>query len=105
VLGILPAHFARSRLRMEAFYVGGALFLLLNIVAGLVRLVRGPTAADRIASMQLFGTAGVAAILLLAEASGDPTFRNVALVFALLAAMTIIVFVKRVWIPRAPESP
>jgi multicomponent Na+:H+ antiporter subunit F len=86
---------------MEAFYLGVAVFLVLNVVAGLARLVRGPTAADRIASMQLFGTAGVATILLLAEATGDATFRNVALVFALLAAMTIVVFVKRVWSPGA----
>jgi hypothetical protein len=45
-----------------------ALFLLLNVVAGLVRIARGPTPADRIVAAQLFGTTGVAILLLLAQA-------------------------------------
>jgi multicomponent Na+:H+ antiporter subunit F len=85
---------------MTTFYIGVSLFLVLNIVGGLVRLVRGPTAADRMLSVQLFGTAGVAALLLLAEAAAEPAFRDVALVFALLAALATIVFVKRVWTPE-----
>lgn len=97
--------FGRTRQPLVTdFYLGTAIFLLLNIVVGLIRLVRGPTAADRIATMQLFGTAGVATVLLLGEAAGDPAFRNVALVFALLAAMTVVAFVKRVWVPGAAST-
>ena len=36
-------------------------------------------------------------MLLLAEASGDAALRDVALVFALLAAVTAVAFVRRAW--------
>jgi multicomponent Na+:H+ antiporter subunit F len=74
-----------------------ALFLLLNLVVGLARVWRGPTPADRMIASQLFGTTGVAILLLLAEASSIPALRDVALVVALLAAMATVVFVRRVW--------
>lgn len=70
-----------------------ALFLFLNIVAGLVRVMRGPTNADRMLAAQLFGTTGVATLLLLAEAQGLPALRDVALVFALLAVLATVAFV------------
>lgn len=72
-----------------------ALFLLLNVMAGLVRIARGPTAPDRMLAAQLFGTTGVAILLVLAEAMQQPALRDVALVFALLAAVLAVSFVKR----------
>lgn len=72
-----------------------ALFLLLNLAAGLWRVVRGPTAADSMLAAQLFGTTGVGVLLLLAAAADLPPLRDVALVFALLAALAAIAFVKR----------
>ncbi|WP_035384953.1 monovalent cation/H+ antiporter complex subunit F [Ferrimonas futtsuensis] len=74
-----------------------ALFLLLNLVAGMWRVLRGPTAADRMLSAQLFGTTSVATLLLLAQATGQSALRDVALVFALLAAVTAVAFVRRAW--------
>jgi multicomponent Na+:H+ antiporter subunit F len=71
-----------------------AFFLLLNVFGGLVRVLRGPTAADRMLAAQLFGTTGVAILLLLAEGLGQPALRDVALVFALLAAVAAAVFVR-----------
>jgi multicomponent Na+:H+ antiporter subunit F len=79
------------------FYLGVAIFLLLNILAGLVRVLRGPTPADRMLAAQLFGTTGVAILLLLAEAFGLPALRDVALVFVLLGALAAVAFVKRFW--------
>jgi multicomponent Na+:H+ antiporter subunit F len=81
---------------MSAFYIGVALFLLLNIFAGMIRLVQGPTAADRMLAVQLFGSTGVAILLLLSQAYRQPVVQNVALVFALLAVMAVVAFVKRV---------
>jgi multicomponent Na+:H+ antiporter subunit F len=46
---------------------------------------------------QLFGTTAVAILLLLAEAGGSAALRDVALVFALLAAVTAVAFVRRAW--------
>ncbi len=61
------------------------------------RVLRGPTAADRMLAAQLFGTTAVAILLLLAEAAGSAALRDVALVFALLAAVTAVAFVRRAW--------
>jgi multicomponent Na+:H+ antiporter subunit F len=44
---------------------------------------------------QLFGTTGVAVLLLLAEAQDLPALRDVALSFVLLAVLATVAFVKR----------
>jgi multicomponent Na+:H+ antiporter subunit F len=75
-----------------------ALFLLGNMMAGFVRVWRGPLPADRMLAAQLFGTTGVAMLVLLADALAMPALRDVALVLALLAAMAVVVFVNRVWV-------
>ena len=85
---------------MHILYHGLALFLLLNLGAGMWRVLRGPTAADRMLAAQLFGTTAVAVLLLLAQATENPALRDVALVFALLAAVTAVAFVRRVWLTR-----
>jgi multicomponent Na+:H+ antiporter subunit F len=89
---------------MDTLYLALAIFLMLNIAAGLVRILRGPTPADRMLAAQLFGTTGVAILLLLAEAQALPALRDVALVFALLAALATVAFVKRVWYRRDGEG-
>jgi multicomponent Na+:H+ antiporter subunit F len=85
---------------MPTLTLGLALFLLVNLVAGLWRVLRGPTPADRMLTAQLFGTTAVAVLLLLGEASGSVALRDVALVFALLAAVAVVAFVRRAWRPK-----
>lgn len=80
---------------MEVFLNALALILLANIAAAMVRVFRGPTTADRLMSAQLFGTTGVAIILLQAEALDLPALRNVALVFVLLAVLVTLSFVRQ----------
>jgi multicomponent Na+:H+ antiporter subunit F len=82
---------------MTTFMLGVAAFLLLNVTFGLVRVARGPTAADRMLAAQLFGTTGVAILLVLGSALQLRALRDVALVFALLAAVLTVAFVKRGW--------
>lgn len=79
--------------------VGFASVLMLTVIAGLIRVERGPNPADHMLAAQLFGTTGVAILLLLADAMEIPALRDVALVFALLAAMAGVAFVKRAWHP------
>jgi multicomponent Na+:H+ antiporter subunit F len=88
---------------MSVFLTVIAAFLVLNVVAGLVRVARGPSPADRMLATQLFGTTGVAVLLLLAQATGDEALRDIALVFALLAVVIAVAFVKRGWV-RAEGS-
>ena len=72
------------------------LFLLGNLLAGLWRLLVGPTPADRLLTSQLFATTAVAILLLQADSQSLPALRDVALVFALLGAVTAVAFVRRV---------
>lgn len=82
---------------MQHLYLGLAVFLLLNLLAGMWRVLRGPSAADRMLAAQLFGTTAVAVLLLLAQALDRAPMRDVALVFALLAAVTAVAFVRHAW--------
>ena len=74
-----------------------AMILLPAIVAGMFRILRGPTAADRMMTAQLFGTCGVAILLLLGTGMGSTVLLDIALVFALLAALATMTFVRRTW--------
>lgn len=80
-----------------------ALFVVLNVLAGLVRVVRGPTRADRMVVAQLFGTTAVTSLLLLSIDHGR-ALRDVALVFALLGAVLATAFV-RLSTARADSRP
>ncbi|MFW6380365.1 MAG: monovalent cation/H+ antiporter complex subunit F [Halorhodospira sp.] len=82
---------------MQTLSFAVALFLLLNLLAGLVRVHRGPTAADRMLAALLFGTTTTAVLLLLATAMDHPALRDVALLFVLLAAVLTVAFTR---IPR-----
>lgn len=77
----------------------GVLVLVLagTIVVGLWRVIRGPTPGDRMLAPQLFGTSGIAILLVSAEWLGLPSLRDVALVLALLAVVTTAAFALRAW--------
>lgn len=77
----------------DALYACAAI-LLLAVAASLVRVLRGPGRADRMMGAQLSGTAGVAILMLLSAAAGQPAVLDVALVLALLAAIAAVAFVK-----------
>jgi len=62
---------------MQNLYASLALFLLLNLGAGMWRVLRGPTPADRMLAAQLFGTTTVAILLLLAEVTGSAALCDV----------------------------
>lgn len=61
--------------------------LLLTLIIGLWRVLRGPRRVDRLLAVQLFGTTGSAILLVLAQWQGAPALRDAALVLALLAAI------------------
>jgi multicomponent Na+:H+ antiporter subunit F len=90
---------------MPELLLGLALVLLLTLAASLVRVLRGPTRADRMMGAQLIGTCGVGILLLLAAASGRWAIVDVALVLALLAAFASVAFVKAASPEGDPEAP
>jgi multicomponent Na+:H+ antiporter subunit F len=79
---------------MDDFLLAAAGFVLAMVALGLIRILRGPGDADRVMAAQLFGTGGIAALLLLGAATNDPAAVEVALVLALLAAFVAVAFVK-----------
>lgn len=77
---------------MAEFLVLAAAFILAMVALGLVRIKRGPGDADRIMAMQLLGTGGIAALLLLAAGTGVGAIVDAALTLALLAAVAAAAF-------------
>jgi len=78
---------------MDLALPGVALFLLLNLVAGMLRVYRGPTLADRMLAALLFSTTTVAVLLLMAEWMEMAALRHVALLFVMLASILSLAFV------------
>jgi multicomponent Na+:H+ antiporter subunit F len=82
-------------LSMPVFSLGIALVLLATMAAGLIRVMIGPTATDRMMAAQLLGTSGIGVLALLATALGVPALIDVGLIFALLAAVSVAAFTRR----------
>ena len=80
---------------MHPVLAAAALWLLMLLAGAMVRVVRGPTETDRMVTAQLFGTIAVAILLILGVGTGQTALLDVALVFALLAAVTAVAFVRR----------
>jgi multicomponent Na+:H+ antiporter subunit F len=80
---------------MDEYYLLAALALLGTLLLGLVRALLGPSLQDRMLAVQLLGTGGVALLLLLAPALGQPALQDVALVLALLAALAAAAMTRR----------
>lgn len=89
---------------MSDFNLLLAVFLLVNLLIALLRVARGPTDADRLLAALLFGTTGVAILLLLAFTEDTSVLIDIALVFALLAAITGAVFAQRAWWPEEEKD-
>ncbi|MCG9760013.1 MULTISPECIES: monovalent cation/H+ antiporter complex subunit F [Pseudoalteromonas] len=76
-------------------YLGVVISILtIVLLLGLLRLCVGSTRLDLISSLQLFGTLGVAVMILLAVYMDQSALFNVALVLALLAPTTTVILVR-----------
>jgi multicomponent Na+:H+ antiporter subunit F len=80
---------------MPEFLLGASGFVLAVVALGLVRLLHGPGDADRMMAVQLLGTGGIAALLLLGSATGEAV-ADVSLTLALVAAFAANAFVQAV---------
>lgn len=73
------------------------LILLFTIVAGVTFVISRPGKAESILAALLFGTTGVALVLLLGKALKLPHAIDIALILALLAAVLGVSFALRGW--------
>ncbi len=89
---------------MDNVYALVAIFLMLNMLTGLFRIYAGPTPADRLLAAQLLGTTGTAVLLVFSAWFGQRALIDAAMIFAVLAAVTLIAFVCRLWLQLPAES-
>lgn len=82
---------------MSEFFISAALALLLTILLGLAHVFRQPGRADSLLAALLFGTAGVVLVLVLGRGLDLASALDMALVYALLAAVLGVAFVLRGW--------
>lgn len=85
----------------DAALSGAAVLLALLILAALVRAVRGPRFTDRIIAVNVVGTLVVAELAILAVQLREDFLVDVALVYALLNFLTVVVVSRLVLSRRA----
>jgi multicomponent Na+:H+ antiporter subunit F len=78
--------------------------LLLNVAVGLGFVTSRPGGADALLAALLLGTTGVALVLVLGKVLDQRHAVDVALVFALLAAVLGVTFVRRGWLGGDEEG-
>lgn len=84
---------------MSDFLSFAALLILVGVVIGLLRILRGPSPSDRLMAAQLLGSGTVGVTLLLGFAAGgahQAAYIDIALTLALLAAFASVAFSNKV---------
>lgn len=76
---------------MTTFLLTACAVLVLNVVVGAARVLRGPTTRDRTAALLLLSTTGTAALVVLAHAVEVPALRDAALALVALATVMVVV--------------
>lgn len=79
---------------MSLVYQAAALFLIINVGLGLIRVLRGPSRYDRLLTVQLFGTTGAAILIIFSLELDDEAYLDIALIFALLAGIIGVAFTR-----------
>lgn len=79
---------------MDDFLLGACAFVLLMVAVSLVAVLRGPGSVERMMAAMLFGTGGIASLLLLGTLHGMEMVINVVLTLAVLAPFATIAFVR-----------
>jgi len=78
---------------MSELLLAAAGLIVLTVAVGLARILRGADDVERLMAVQLLGTGGIAALLLIAFATHVPGVEDVALGLSLLAAFATIAFI------------
>lgn len=77
-------------LSLSEFINWGIAFLLGSCVLGMVRIIIGPTAADRLTALNLVGSQVVALLVLTAVRSGAVVYLDVAMVYAVFGFVGVL---------------
>jgi multicomponent Na+:H+ antiporter subunit F len=75
---------------LDFSYGLGAILVMLMIFLSLIRALKGPTASDRVAAINIIGTKTVVIITLIARVYGQKYFLDIAMVYALMSFITTV---------------
>lgn len=78
---------------MNTFLLAAAGLVIVMVAIGLYRVLRGSDDVESVLALQLLGTGGIAALLLIAAATSVPGVADVALGLAILAPFAAVAFV------------
>lgn len=67
-----------------------AVFMLVSLTCGVVRLVKGPTAVDRVIAIDLLTIVSMSLIVLIAHYTGRFIYVDVAIVYGLLSFLGVL---------------
>ena len=76
----------------EYFVVLG--FLLLSIVIALIRVIKGPTAPDRVVGLDTINTIVIASMVIFGAATSNVIYIDVAIIYALLSYISTLFIAK-----------
>lgn len=85
-----------------SMFLAGSLLAIL--AAGIVMICRVHGPVNRLLVILMMGTMGVALLVVLAKAFSSTALLDVALVFAVLAVITCLAFVRLAWPTQAREG-
>ena len=69
-------------------------FLLLGVVMAIIRVVKGPTAPDRVVGLDTINTIVIVGMVIFGAASNDVIYIDVAIVYALLSYISTLFIAK-----------
>ncbi len=75
---------------LDFSYSLGAILVMLMVFLSLIRALKGPTAPDRVAAINIIGTKTVVIITLIARVYGQKYFLDIAMVYALMSFITTV---------------
>lgn len=78
-------------------------FLLGSCMIGVVRIVIGPTSADRLTALNLVASQVLALLVLTALKAGSPVYLDVAMVYAVFGFLGILALTRYLSGRRKPE--
>ncbi|WMJ80185.1 monovalent cation/H+ antiporter complex subunit F [Clostridium sp. MB40-C1] len=81
---------------MDKLFVFAILFLTGTVFLCMIRLVKGPSAADRLVAINVVGTKTIILILIVSFIIRETYFIDVSLVYALISFIASVVIAKNV---------
>lgn len=81
-------------IEMQTLYLAVLAALFLSVVMAIIRVVKGPTAPDRIVGLDTINTIVIVSMVIFGLATGSVLYIDVAIVYALLSFISTLFIAK-----------